>query len=408
MNRRIVSFVSGSVLLAAIVTVAGLGFPAPVMAQLNDICTPVRFIQSGATVERNIDDVDYVWAFCFDGEVGDTITIEVDIVSGNLQTFVSVLDSQTEDVIASSDAIDSVTGPGLLEFEIDVAAEYIIGVARVGGDSGVSQGTFSISFTQESANSGSVVVAGDCPANTAAIAPGDTLSGTVSDDNYFVSYCFTANEGDVVSFTAEATAGDLDTLLIVTNPDVTTNFAENDDCPGEGTNSCLELDIPTTGTYLVAVGRFGTETGLTTGDFALDYAVSSAGGTAVVEGGLQKDPVPGSESSTPIPDTPVAGDCDTYPVDTLVAGLWEVADDELVMNFDFDCEGQVAISMNGLDIGEADYSIDEEIDDTLTLTINLANGDNILFTNLIVAETGIIALYNDESLILLDNTLVAD
>ncbi len=408
MKRRIISFVSGSALLAAIVTIAGLGFPASVMAQLDDICTPVRFIQSGATVERDIDDVDYVWAFCFDGEAGDTITIELDILSGNLESFVSVLDSQTEEVIFASDVLAFTNTPDVLTFEVDVTAEYIIGVARLGGDAGTSKGTFSITFDQQAAGSGTVVAAGDCPANVAAIAPGDALRGTVDDDNYFVTYCFSANTGDTASFTAEATAGNLDTLLIVTDTGLTENLAENDDCPGEGTNSCLEVDIPETGTYLVAVGRFGIANGLTTGDFALDYTLDSASGGAVVQGGPEKDPVPGTTESTEEtdPGTSTAGGCDVYPVDTLVAGIWEIADDELTMNFNFDCEGQVAIQMNGLDIGEADYIIDEDPDETLTLTIELSNGDEILFTNLIVAESGIIALYNGESLILLDNTLV--
>lgn len=106
----------------------------------------------------------------------------------------------------------------------------------------------------------------------------DTVTGNITDAEYLDGYCFDSEAGDVVTITASATSGDLDTILTLSDVFAEELFAENDDDGSGSTDSQIVFTIPENGTYLIVVSRYDVEEGTTTGKFELTLEGSGSGG----------------------------------------------------------------------------------------------------------------------------------
>jgi uncharacterized protein YfaP (DUF2135 family) len=106
--------------------------------------------------------------------------------------------------------------------------------------------------------------------NAVPIAPGQTVTGSITPDNKFDLFSFTGAAGDVVNIAMNATQGSLDPLLYVIGPDGAL-VAQNDDAvAGENTNSLIaNLALPADGTYIIIATHFGGPYGGTTGAYSL-------------------------------------------------------------------------------------------------------------------------------------------
>ena len=98
---------------------------------------------------------------------------------------------------------------------------------------------------------------------------------TLSSGEFLDSYTFQGTAGQGV--TINLTSTDFDSYLIFNGPDP--NYQEdNDDFPGQGLNSRLELGLPTAGTYTVGVTSYAPgETG--------NYTVTVTDGTSIQQAG---------------------------------------------------------------------------------------------------------------------------
>jgi hypothetical protein len=108
--------------------------------------------------------------------------------------------------------------------------------------------------------------------NAVPIAPGQTVTGSITPDNKFDLYSFAGAAGDVVNIAMNATQGSLDPLLYVIGPDGAL-VAQNDDAvAGENTNSLIaNLTLPADGTYIIIATHFGGPYGGTTGAYSLTF-----------------------------------------------------------------------------------------------------------------------------------------
>ncbi|GAB4574445.1 MAG: hypothetical protein Kow0077_21050 [Anaerolineae bacterium] len=96
---------------------------------------------------------------------------------------------------------------------------------------------------------------------------GAEATGIINDSSLAVFYRFDGQAGDIIYLTADATAGDLDTMVFVMDS-MGNVLAENDD--GEiGTNSELQYTLPASGTYVIAVSRFDLQNGVTSGEYRM-------------------------------------------------------------------------------------------------------------------------------------------
>lgn len=109
-----------------------------------------------------------------------------------------------------------------------------------------------------------------------AILPGEPRNGSITQDNKFDVYVFTASAGDVVSIAMNNTSGTLDPLLYLVGP-LGSQVAVNDDVvPGENTNALIsDLTLPADGQYIIIATHFGGRYGGTTGTYSLTLTRSN-------------------------------------------------------------------------------------------------------------------------------------
>ncbi|MBL8162981.1 MAG: PPC domain-containing protein [Anaerolineae bacterium] len=110
------------------------------------------------------------------------------------------------------------------------------------------------------------------------------VTGAITSAQPFVTYAFDGVDGDVVSLQMTASSGNLDTLLLLLDPNGNV-VAFNDDVERGNTNSALQnVALLLNGTYTVVATRYGQDLGGTQGEYGLTLsgAVSS-----VVTGGQE-------------------------------------------------------------------------------------------------------------------------
>lgn len=109
--------------------------------------------------------------------------------------------------------------------------------------------------------------------NALPITSGQTLSGSITNDDKFDLYTFEGEAGDVVTISMVATAGRLDTVLFLLDPSGF-QIANNDDAVvGESTDSLIsEFTLPEDGNYTIIATHFGMQYGGTTGAYDVSFS----------------------------------------------------------------------------------------------------------------------------------------
>ncbi len=112
--------------------------------------------------------------------------------------------------------------------------------------------------------------------NAVEIEAGAPVNGSITPDNKFDLYTFTASATDVVTIGINNTSGTLDTSLYLIGPSGNL-VAQNDDAvAGENTNSLIaNLTLPEDGRYIIIATHFGGLYGGTTGTYQLTYSQQS-------------------------------------------------------------------------------------------------------------------------------------
>lgn len=106
--------------------------------------------------------------------------------------------------------------------------------------------------------------------NALPITATEPRNGSITFDNKFDMYVFSAEAGDIVSISMTNTSGTLDPTLYLIGP-LGNRVAENDDAvAGENTNSLIaDLTLPESGQYIIIATHFGALYGGTTGTYTL-------------------------------------------------------------------------------------------------------------------------------------------
>lgn len=105
------------------------------------------------------------------------------------------------------------------------------------------------------------------------IAYNGASSNTIDNSVWGWSYCFNGNAGDAVTVTMNATSGDLDTYLELS--DISGTLAFNRKVDKKPPNSLIEYTLPATGAYTIYAGRHNIDIGTTTGTFLLSLALAT-------------------------------------------------------------------------------------------------------------------------------------
>ena len=128
------------------------------------------------------------------------------------------------------------------------------------GQAGIIRGVEDLDYLSELESA--IPIESDAPVN-----------GSITPENKFDLYTFTAAAGDVVNVGMNNTSGTLDTVLYLIGPSGSL-VGENDDAvAGENTNSQIaNLTLPEDGQYIIIATHFGGLYGGTTGTYQLTYS----------------------------------------------------------------------------------------------------------------------------------------
>ncbi|MGB1289166.1 MAG: pre-peptidase C-terminal domain-containing protein, partial [Aggregatilineales bacterium] len=206
--------------------------------------------------------------FQFEAAAGDMLGVQMQNTSGDLDPLVLLLNAQGDTLILND---DDPQGTGrdsyIREYMIPADGTYIIVASRFQRDLGTTAGSFVLRLIRDSETTADATPS---PADLTLLEYGTTLTGQLGDETPELFYAFEGQAGDSVNIQLNATSGDLDPYLLLTNEDFEVLFENDDDPRAAGRDAFLrEIILPADGIYFIGATRFQGELGTTAGDFEL-------------------------------------------------------------------------------------------------------------------------------------------
>lgn len=224
-------------------------------------------LRYGDQVINSISNMNPQLYYSFRASQGDIIDVQMRRVSGDLDPYLQIVDSNAV-VLADNDDTLGATTPfdsSITGLVIERDGNYVIVASRYGQAAGTSTGNFVLTL-DEADNSG----LGNTPQTAIPITPGTTVENELTESQFAQYYRFDAQADDIITVRmSRGSSGILDSFLVLTN----TGLVEltSDDDSGEGQNAMIEqFRIPATGTHYIIATRFDREDGTTSGSYRLE------------------------------------------------------------------------------------------------------------------------------------------
>ncbi|NDJ75003.1 MAG: hypothetical protein GYB65_01980, partial [Chloroflexi bacterium] len=232
-------------------------------------------ITIGQSVTGVIDDQTPSRLYTFEGSAGDTVRLLMEATDGSeLDCYLELQDSAGGVIDANDDIIPGQNRNSEIVTELPVEGTYLIVASRyVGSDAPFTSGAFELTVEQQEATAGSAGT------QVVPLTYDQSAVGEITSDQYLAFFVFNGNAADVVTISIDHLSGNLDSVLYLYQAvsDDWVLVASNDDSPLGGTYEALLVDIilPQTGKYLIAVTRYGLDAGSTEGQFSVAVTVEA-------------------------------------------------------------------------------------------------------------------------------------
>ncbi len=227
-------------------------------------------LRDGETVIGIIDNDRPAIFYTVEAEEGSNITIVMAAISGDLDPFLVLLDSNN-DILASDDDSGGSSGATILDFVIPDDGIYTIVATRYQLQDGASSGEYELIMEMRSASN-----AGSSSNNTTSggndtlndgdyLRYGDNGTATIDDSQPYLQFTFDGQAGESVTITMETTSGDLEPLLGLfdSNGELLMTVGEG------GSTARLTATMIESDEYIIVATRLGVEDGDTSGEFIL-------------------------------------------------------------------------------------------------------------------------------------------
>ncbi len=135
-----------------------------------------------------------------------------------------------------------------------------------------------------------------------AINDGDSVTGTVDDDNLFHVYTYSGTKGDALTITMDAPDG-LDPFIALSSSDGT--LLKSAGAPKGSTTATLNFTLPSDGDYLIGATRAKVDKGTSSGSYTLTLSVGAASSSAATQidvSGAASDVVDNLRTAGLVPD----------------------------------------------------------------------------------------------------------
>ncbi|MCA8999444.1 MAG: DVUA0089 family protein [Planctomycetaceae bacterium] len=228
--------------------------------------------RTGFAIEDATNGGEDVDMFRFSATAGQMIGIDVDRISGNLDSYLRLFNASGTQLASNDDGV----GPGeensslesFISYSITTTGTYYVGVSALGntgynattgaGDTNAStEGDFRITLVDRSDTNDQLPEATELVPGT----PSSIFSISPADD--VDMFRFTATAGQRFGFDVDRTTGTLDSIVRIFNSSGT-QLALNDDGAGPGesftTESYLQYTFTSGGTYYIGVSGYNNRT----------------------------------------------------------------------------------------------------------------------------------------------------
>lgn len=284
---------------AALLDLSNAGDYAFTVIDANAANTPSteQNITYGRTLGGIISNSNPTVRFQFRALAGDTITITMDAINGDLDPYILLVDSSGLTLAENDNSLDTVNSR--LSFTLTNNGTYFIIATRRGGEQGITAGNFLLSLSSDAPPREVPTVTAVRPSEYAglpSIQYGQTLTGEITDEAFRNFYIFQGTAGENVRITmTRAEGSQLDPFLILLDKD-RIPLTENDDLADGVQDSQITFQLPESGFYAIVTTRYEQETGQTSGAF--DLSLESLGTLAIAPGESVLDNLPATRLTT--------------------------------------------------------------------------------------------------------------
>ncbi len=221
---------------------------------------------AGRPASGTIDDANPALLYTFLGQAGDVVNLSLKARSGDLDSFLLVLDPEGREVARDDDAGDGTHDAAIRGLRLPASGAYMVVAARFLQVLGATRGDFALRYDPADADAPSFGVF------SRTITYNSLQDGTISDASPSQVFTFSGSAGDVVTIQASASSGDLQPVVTLTNGQgALVEQSRAADVQGQPSASIKRIQLPTTGTYSIEVARPQAQT--QSGDFRLKLAL---------------------------------------------------------------------------------------------------------------------------------------
>lgn len=228
-------------------------------------------ITYGERLRGSITQAETAFTFQFTGTEGDTVDISMTRASGDLNSYLFLLDAGGV-TVAEDDEGGGTNGDARISTVLPASGTYLILATRQGRQSGTTTGSFLISLQSDAETP-----VPDAPTTNSNVPPnlaefpeiffGETVSGAISGSDFLDVYIFQASGGDEIVLEMISTST-VDPLLILLDANQVP-LLENDDVADGVQDARIEYTVPETGYFVVVATRFQQAEGTSEGPYQL-------------------------------------------------------------------------------------------------------------------------------------------
>lgn len=223
-------------------------------------------LRYGDQIINRIGDMEPQLYYSFQAQRGDIVNVRMRRVSGDLDAYLQVVNSDAA-VLADNDDMPGQTTPFDAEIRglvLEEGGTYVIVASRYGQAAGTSSGNF-VLILEEADGSG----LGNSPLTAQPLQPGERIEGALTNSQFTQYYTFAAQENDLISVRMSRTTGALDAFVAIADADFQELVSDDDSAGGQ--NAQIEqFIIPADGAYYIIATRFDRDAGTTIGGYSLE------------------------------------------------------------------------------------------------------------------------------------------
>ncbi len=233
------------------------------------------FLLYGQNISGSVSNTTPTTRFRFRAEAGDAVTINMNAIGGDLDSYLLLVDSSGSTI--AEDDNSGGNGDAQISTTMPTSGEFFIIATRLGQAQGVTTGEFLLALISDAPPRLPQATPPTLPTEYAEfprLTYGESAEGEVSNAVFLTVYVFEGRAGDNVNIVMQATGGNLDSYMVLLD-DARIPLQDADDISETNKNAQLQFTLPRDAFYAIVATRFDQGEGTTEGTFELSLDLAS-------------------------------------------------------------------------------------------------------------------------------------